>query len=130
MIWLGIKTDAPLAEFFLYEGEELRAKYAWQADRQLAFGLLGELESFLKKNGLAFSDVDGLFAFRGPGSFTGLRIGITVMNTMSYSLGVPIVGASGSSWYTEAVSRLQAGHNDEVIVPEYGAEARITKPRK
>ena len=43
---------------------------------------------------------------------------------------IPIVGVTGDAWREECLARLQNGRNDEIVLPEYGAEARITKPRK
>ena len=129
-MYLGIRTDAPLAEFYLYEGLVKTANKTWQADRQLARGLLGELETFLTEHELVFTDITGLFIYRGPGSFTGLRIGCSVMNTMAYALPAPIVGAVGEQWQTEAVQKLVAGTNEEIVLPLYSSDARITKPKK
>lgn len=129
-MYLGIRTDQPVAELYLYEGNALLADRKWQADRQLAHGLLSELETFLQEHDLGFDDLTGLFAYRGPGSFTGLRIGITVLNTMAYARSLPIVGSEGEAWREEATSRLLSGETDQVVMPLYGAEARITKPRK
>lgn len=129
-MYLGIRTDAPLAEFYIYEGSTLRAEKTWQADRQLALGLLSQLEQFLSENAASFSDLSGLFVYRGPGSFTGLRIGITVMNTASYALSLPIVGEDGELWIEDSVRRLIKSENDEIVLPLYGSEARITQPRK
>lgn len=130
MMYLGIRTDSPLAEFYLYRDDELLAEKTWQADRQLAHGLLGELESFLKTHGITFQDFTGLFVYQGPGSFTGLRIGITVMNTIAYAQTLPIVGSSDDAWRETATAKLSAGKTDHVVLPIYGAEARITKPIK
>lgn len=129
-MFLGIRTDSPLAEFYLYNGEELVAQKSWQADRELAKGLLAQLETFLSENNCGFQDLAGLFAFRGPGSFTGLRIGLTVMNTMAYARSIPIVGSESDDWVSSAVARLAGGENDKIVMPFYGAEARITKPKK
>lgn len=129
-MYLGIRTDSPLAEFYLYVDGVKHSEKTWQADRQLAKGLLSELEVFLSDQNITLQDVKGLFAYEGPGSFTGLRIGLTVMNTASYALSVPIVGSRGENWQSEAVERLMSGMNDEVVLPFYGAEARITKPKK
>lgn len=129
-MYLGIRTDSPVAEFYLYEGPELKAEKTWQADRQLAHGLLGQLETFLGDQGVAFYELKGLFVFRGPGSFTGLRIGITVINTIAYSEHIAVVGGEGGDWIKTAISRLENGENDQVVLPLYGAEARITKPIK
>lgn len=130
MIMLGIRTDRPQAELYIYDADVCKAEYTWQADRELARGLLAHIEDFLAQNNLAFQDLAGLFVFQGPGSFTGLRIGLTVANTMAYSLGIPIVGASEDSWRENAVHRLIDGDNDRIVLPLYGAAPRITQPRK
>lgn len=129
-MYLGIRTDSPVAELYLYDGTRLRAETAWQADRQLAHGILGKLEAFLAEQNVTFHDLSGLFVYRGPGSFTGLRIGITVMNTIAYSETVAIVGGEGEGWREAAIARLDNSENDQVVLPLYGAEARITKPKK
>jgi tRNA threonylcarbamoyladenosine biosynthesis protein TsaB len=102
----------------------------WQADRTLAKGLLKYLQDQLQKNGKAFTDISGIGVFRGPGSFTGLRIGLTVLNTMADSLAVPIVGGENEAWKDQVIIDLQSGKNDQIVLPLYGSEAHITKPRK
>lgn len=129
-MYLGIRTDSPVAEFYLYDGAELRAETTWQADRQLAHGLLGHLEKFLQDHGSSFSNLNGLFVYQGPGSFTGLRIGITVMNTIAYAQKIAIIGGEGEQWRDDSVGKLIAGEDDEIVLPFYGADAHITKPRK
>ena len=52
------------------------------------------------------------------------------MNTLSYAKSVPIVGETGDDWKEAAVARLVAGENDKVVMPFYGADARITTPKK
>lgn len=130
MTYLGVRTDSPVAELYLYENEQVAAELSWRADRQLAQDLLGRIEFFLSENGGSFDQLDGVFVYKGPGSFTGLRIGITVMNTIAYAQSIPIVGADEDDWRGRAVRRLIAGDDDEIVLPFYGAEARITKPKK
>jgi tRNA A37 threonylcarbamoyladenosine modification protein TsaB len=89
-----------------------------------------EVEQELEKQDLTWKDLSGLVVFKGPGSFTGLRIGITVMNSLAYANGLPIVGITGERWQQEGLQRLAAGENDTIVMPEYGGEANITKPRK
>lgn len=71
-----------------------------------------------------------MFVYKGPGSFTGLRIGITVFNTLAYANTWPIVGVTGDDWRQLGVKRLENKENDEIVLPEYGGEANITTPRK
>lgn len=102
----------------------------WEANRELAKGLLGYLQSQLEKNGKTWGDILAIVAYQGPGSFTGLRIGLTVLNTFAESEKVPIVGATGDDWQATGLARLEAGENDKIVLPIYGGEAHITRPRK
>ena len=128
---LGCNTQAPTAELYLFSADgQLVARQDWLAERELAHHLLRKLTELLAENNLTLGEVDGLFAFQGPGSFTGLRIGLTVMNTLAYSLDIPVVGASGDNWTADAVQRLANGDDDKIVLPAYGAPARITQPKK
>ncbi|TXG78017.1 tRNA (adenosine(37)-N6)-threonylcarbamoyltransferase complex dimerization subunit type 1 TsaB [Patescibacteria group bacterium] len=131
-MYLGLRTDSPVVEMYLYSVDGERIAFAeWRADRGMAKGLLLHIETFLKTHEAEFTLLKGVFVFAGPGSFTGLRIGITVANALSYSLSVPVVGACGDDiWAADCVSRLQRGKNDRVVVPFYGAAPRITQPKK
>jgi tRNA threonylcarbamoyladenosine biosynthesis protein TsaB len=129
-MYLAIRTDSPQAELYLYDGQKRVAHELWQADRRLALELLEHVETFLKTADKTFSDLGGLVVYRGPGSFTGLRIGITVMNTAAYAQSIPVVGETGENWLIKGIDRLAQGEDDQVVLPEYGAEARITKPKK
>lgn len=106
------------------------ADYSWMAERELAKGLLGFLRDTLNKHQAAIHDLSGVGVMRGPGSFTGLRIGISVMNTLASELAIPIVATTGESWREKALQRLSDGEDDKIVLPEYGSEANITKPRK
>ncbi len=129
-MYLGIRTDSPEAILYLYKGTECVTTKSWQADRSLAKDLLSQIEIFLTENDQEFKTLNGLFVYLGPGSFTGLRIGITVMNTLAYSLSIPIVGGSGNTWEDDLTERLTTGESDKNVLPLYGTEPRITKPIK
>lgn len=124
-----LDTSTPTCKLTLVEAAESH-EVSWEAGRELAGGLLKFLQTELEKLGKTWHDIEAIGVFLGPGSFTGLRIGMTVMNTMADSLNVPIVGATGSDWQSIALERLKSGQNDKILIPEYGSEANITKPRK
>lgn len=102
----------------------------WLSERRLARELLARLETGLRTLNLTWHDLHGLIVFQGPGSFTSLRIGITVMNTIAYSEAISICGTTGEAWLAQGVERLAAGDNDHIVLPEYGAPPRITQPKK
>lgn len=126
---LMLDTSTPICRVVLIDDDK-RSAYEWQADRDLARGLLSYLTTVLGQNNAEWRDVTALAVFKGPGSFTGLRIGLTVMNTVASTLRIPIVGATGETWIDVALDRLRRGIDDHIAMPEYGADARITQPRK
>ncbi len=124
-----LDTSTPECRLTLIDGDQ-RYEDSWTADRTLADKLIGYLREQLKAQNKTWQDVTGIGVFKGPGSFTGLRIGLTVMNTMADSLEIPIVGETGDNWKESALTRLTSGQNDKLVMPLYGREANITKPRK
>jgi tRNA threonylcarbamoyladenosine biosynthesis protein TsaB len=124
-----INTSTPTCYLSFIEGD-WRYDTNWEAGRGLALGLLEFLEKELSFQEKSWKDVTGLVAYKGPGSFTGLRIGITVCNTLAHTNQWPIVGVTGEDWRQQGAERLANNENDEIVLPEYGGEANITKPRK
>lgn len=126
---LLLDTSTPVCKLALVDGD-WRYDDEWQADRQLAKGLLKYLQDQLAKNGKTFQDIKGIGVMKGQGSFTGLRIGLTVLNTMADAEHIPIVGTTGEDWQEQALAQLRLGVNEKIVLPLYGGEAHITKPRK
>lgn len=126
---LLLDTSTPLCHVSLVHNSR-HDRYEWEAGRELARGLHAYLRDRLAEHGAAFHDLTGIGVMQGPGSFTGLRIGVTVANTLAESLDIPIVAARGDSWQDEALARLATGDNDHLVMPYYGSEAHITQPRK
>ena len=122
-------TEDNLLELRELDGES-KFSNAWPASKLLSEELPGIIEDALNSLGLNFEDVSGVVGFKGPGSYTGLRIGITVINAIADQVGAPIVGTNGEDWIEDGLEKLRAGENDQIILPEYGGEANITKPRK
>lgn len=130
MLILTIRTDKPEAEIGLYDDDQKLAYEIWHAHRELSVTLLTKIVDLLAGEDKTLQDVDGIAGFAGPGSFTGLRIGLTVANSLAYGLQKPIVASTGEDWIAAATGRLLAGESDKIALPEYGAPVRITQQRK
>lgn len=126
---LLLDSSTPTCKLVFLDGDE-RYEKEWEAGRELAKGLLGFLLTELGAMNKTWQDLTGIGVFQGPGSFTGLRIGLTVLNTLADSLEIPIVGSTNEDWQHDILQRLQAGENDKLVLPHYGNAANITKPRK
>jgi tRNA threonylcarbamoyladenosine biosynthesis protein TsaB len=129
MIILTIRTDKPEAEISLFDGEKKLAYKTWQAHRQLAETIHTKIERQLSALGLTWRNLDGIVCYQGPGSFTGLRIGVTVANALAYSLSIPIVTSGGVDWLAAGIKKQLTGENQKIVLPKYGAAPNITPPK-
>ena len=130
MLTLTIRTDKPQAELGLYQDEDKLDYYSWLAHRELAETIHLKIKDLLEKNHKGLKDIQGIAAYQGPGSFTGLRIGLSVANALADGLNIPIVAAQNEDWKEAGIERLMNGKNDKLALPEYGAPPHITQPRK
>ncbi|MBA2279113.1 tRNA (adenosine(37)-N6)-threonylcarbamoyltransferase complex dimerization subunit type 1 TsaB [Candidatus Saccharibacteria bacterium] len=130
MIILIIRSENPEAEIGLYhDGKEL-VYLKWRAHRMLAETINKKIDELLARESKTLKNIEGIVAYKGPGSFTGLRIGLSVANALAYGLKVPIVGATGEFWIQEGAGYLLSKKNEKMVMPEYGADVHIIPPRK
>ena len=91
-------------------------EYSWKGGREMAEGLHRFIHEKLKENDSDWQDISEITFFSGPGSFTGLRIGASIVNALASELRVPLFD--------------HHGNKHEIIIPEYGRPANISQPRK
>jgi len=127
---LTIRSDKPEAEIGLFEDASQLDYEVWQAGRDLSLTILSKITGLLEKNSLDFKDLDGVVGFKGPGSFTGLRIGLTVANTLAYGLKIPVVGSDAAQWIQDGAARLITGQDERIVLPGYGRAPNTTRPKK
>jgi tRNA threonylcarbamoyladenosine biosynthesis protein TsaB len=129
MLTLTLRTDKPEAEVGLFIGHDQKAYYSWQADRQLAETIHLKIKDLLTEDNVSLKDINSIAIYKGPGSFTGLRIGFSVANALATGLDVPIVTTTGDKWIDEALLRLESNEGSKQVLPEYGSPPHITKPK-
>lgn len=128
-----LRTDKPDAEIWLSEhidSNEASVLYTWSAHRELSDTIHRKLISLLHEKGKKIPDIGGIVFYTGPGSFTGLRIGASVAQSLAWSLGVPLVGVNGNDWLALGRQALQGGERTISLRLEYGGKIHITEQKK
>jgi tRNA threonylcarbamoyladenosine biosynthesis protein TsaB len=94
MTILGIDTATGRASVALARGEEIVALGRLGERGRHACELLARIDALFAAAGLCPADLAGIAVTVGPGSFTGVRIGMATAKGLAYSLGVPLGGLS------------------------------------
>ncbi len=94
MIWLGIDTaNTPLSVAIVKDGEILVEENTSLAINH-SLRAMPAIEEIFTKVGIMPSDIDAIAVSEGPGSYTGVRIGVTIAKTLAWTLKKPLVAVS------------------------------------
>jgi len=93
-LWLALDTSTASMTVALAREGRVLAERDSRSERNHSIRLLPEVESLLAEARLAPRDLAGVAVGRGPGSYTGIRIGVTVAKMMAWSLGIPLYAVS------------------------------------
>jgi tRNA threonylcarbamoyladenosine biosynthesis protein TsaB len=91
---LGIDTSSRINTIGLIDGDRILADFAWEARDNSLQRIILNIDLVLKGEGFALADVEGLAVGIGPGSWTGVRVGVTVGKILAYAANKPICGIS------------------------------------
>jgi tRNA threonylcarbamoyladenosine biosynthesis protein TsaB len=89
---VAIDTSTAYASLALHDGFQVRVEHTWESPRRHTVELLPRLAAALEQLGLSPEHLNGVAVTRGPGSFTGLRVGLAVAKGLALARGLPLVG--------------------------------------
>jgi tRNA threonylcarbamoyladenosine biosynthesis protein TsaB len=131
MILLAIETSTEAAGAALWRDSDILAEALVRDQRGLAARLAPAIDSLLADAGIGVDDLSGISVDRGPGSFTGLRVGIATAKMLAHARGLPVVGVSSleaSAWRCRGRSGIVfcpvlRSHRDQLYAAAYRAAA-------
>ena len=93
-ILLTIQTASPAGSLAISDGERLLAEINLDVRRTATEWLLQSIDDLLAKADIGKGDLDAIGVVRGPGSFTGLRVGLATAKGLSLAANCPLLGIS------------------------------------
>ncbi|WP_181363268.1 tRNA (adenosine(37)-N6)-threonylcarbamoyltransferase complex dimerization subunit type 1 TsaB [Aeromonas sp. HMWF015] len=102
---LAVDTATEACSAALLVGDKLFSRWE-EAPRDHTRKILPMVQAVLDDAGISLSDLDAIAFGRGPGSFTGVRIGIGVAQGLAFGAGVPLIGISTLAAMAQGAYRL------------------------
>jgi tRNA threonylcarbamoyl adenosine modification protein YeaZ len=147
---LAIDTASDVAGIALFEDGVLLAETTWRTRQSHSRQLLPAIDWLLSLLERSKSDLTGLVACLGPGSYAGMRVGLSTAKTLAYALELPLVGVgrlaadalplaeatlsrvvaiqvAGRAELAFAAYRLEDGSFEELIAPGLGSAAVVVE---
>lgn len=130
---LALDTTHEHGSMALSRGRELLEQVGLRAPSGFAHVLYGCLQELLARHGVTVNDIDRFAAASGPGSFTGVRVGLACVKGLAEATGKPAVAVSN----LEAIARFGKGplraalldaRRGEVYAAVYDDDGRIVVP--
>ena len=89
---LAVDTSTAQMGLALYDGSQVISEYAWRSSQRHTVELAPAIFELLKRSGLTMDDIQVLGVALGPGSFTSLRVGLSLAKGLALSRHLPLIG--------------------------------------
>lgn len=114
-MYLFINTTQEDSMIMLFNNKNIIDSFIWKSNNSQSEELLINIDKVIKNNNKSLNDLKGIIVITGPGSYTGIRVGVATANALAFSLNINIFGIDIleilSAYYFEQISK-----SKEVIV--------------
>lgn len=93
-MYLAIDTSTETASLAIVQESQVLAELTWYCRQNHSVELMPSINRLLEQASLSLKSLSGVIVARGPGSFNGLRVGVSTAKGLAFSLGVPLAGIS------------------------------------
>ena len=128
---LFIDTSKAETKIALYKQEQLLAEKVWFSAKNQSEELLYEIDQLIKCSKIDKTDLKQILVIAGPGSYTGLRVGLSTANALAVTLNIKI-NSIKSGIKMETLRKVLNDNEDQfskAIMPVYTRQPKITKPK-
>lgn len=124
---LAIDTSTNVLGVALIDDEKVIGEHITNMKKNHSIRIMPAIESLLKECDTKTSELSKIVVAKGPGSYTGVRIGVTIAKTLAWTLNIPLVGissievlaASTGRYFNGAISPLIDARRGQVYTGLY-----------
>ncbi|MBP1995000.1 tRNA (adenosine(37)-N6)-threonylcarbamoyltransferase complex dimerization subunit type 1 TsaB [Paenibacillus eucommiae] len=113
-LYLAMDTSTSSLTVAVLKNGHLLGELSTYAERNHSIGLLPNIQQLLTSLGLKPKDLKAVVSGKGPGSYTGVRIGVSTAKTFAWSLGIDLIGVSSLEAMALGGRRVAAGEPDMI----------------
>ncbi len=125
---LVIDTATRQGTVALGDGPRLEAQSRRASEHRHGALVLEQIEEVLARGGIAAVEIGAIGVGTGPGSFTGLRVGLATAKTLAWGLGCPLVGILTAESLRRAVQQDRGDANLTVVLPAGARDHYVAEP--
>lgn len=118
---LAIDTATRWTGLALHDGTAVLAEAGWRSRERQTVSLAPAVATLLEQSGVTVSDVKGIAVSLGPGSYTGLRVGLGFAKGIALANQIPLIGVPTM----DIVAASLAGMSGELIVIAEAGRGRV-----
>ena len=115
MLVLAFDTTAAACSVALVRGDAMLASLSEPMDQGQAEALLPAIERVMREGGFSYDALDRIAVTVGPGSFTGVRVGLSTARALGLAAGKPVVGVSTLDVLAGAVPAAELAHTATIL---------------
>jgi tRNA threonylcarbamoyladenosine biosynthesis protein TsaB len=114
---LSIDTSNYPLGVALLEGDKVIGEYITNVKKNHSIRVMPAIDMLMKDCDVKPADLDKIVVAKGPGSYTGVRIGVTIAKTLAWTLNIPLAGVSSLEIFAASAGR----YFDGVVSPLFDA---------
>lgn len=114
---LSIDTSNYPLGVALLEGDKIIGEYITNVKKNHSIRVMPAIDMLMKDCDVKPADLDKIVVAKGPGSYTGVRIGVTIAKTLAWTLNIPLAGVSSLEIFAASAGR----YFDGVVSPLFDA---------
>lgn len=118
-MFLIINTSSEKNYILVSTTKDIIGKISWRVQTYQSQVLLPQIDKLIRYKKIRLNDFKTILVYQGPGSYTGLRVGISVANALAFSLNIPVIGTKKKNIHFLKINKKLKTTEKKYVIPYY-----------